>query len=129
MTPPITKSNRRGMLRVEVYQVGLLGPLEELSSLQVWRLKMLPLWLGYGNHRALLSEARRLNNNKLTGRIPRELTKLRNLKIIDLSNNDLSLWYLPHIRHLLQLLSTKFQEQPKTYRSSQYIRSNMQFNN
>ncbi|WJX80506.1 hypothetical protein P8452_63494 [Trifolium repens] len=61
-------------------------------------------------------EARRLNNNKLTGRIPRELTKLRNLKIIDLSNNDLSLWYLPHIRHLLQLLSTKFQEQPKTYR-------------
>ncbi|KAK2359229.1 leucine-rich repeat protein [Trifolium repens] len=74
-------------------------------------------------------EARRLNNNKLTGRIPRELTKLRNLKIIDLSNNDLSLWYLPHIRHLLQLLSTKFQEQPKTYRSSQYIRSNMQFNN
>ncbi|MQL05443.1 hypothetical protein EI015_25555, partial [Escherichia coli] len=31
----------------------------------------------------------RLNNNKLTGSIPRELTHLKNLKIFDVSNNDL----------------------------------------
>nr|ACN31096.1 unknown [Zea mays] len=31
----------------------------------------------------------RLNNNKLTGSIPREFAKLSNLKVIDLSNNDL----------------------------------------
>ncbi|CAN0926550.1 Leucine-rich repeat protein 1 [Linum grandiflorum] len=32
---------------------------------------------------------RRLNGNRLTGRIPRQLTKLPSLKILDVSNNDL----------------------------------------
>ncbi|KAI3920492.1 hypothetical protein MKX01_000831 [Papaver californicum] len=41
----------------------------------------------YGN---LVPElAKRLNGNRLTGRIPRDLTKFGNLKSLDVSNNDL----------------------------------------
>ncbi|MBA0719886.1 hypothetical protein Golax_007533, partial [Gossypium laxum] len=81
------KNNIQGTIPTE------LGNLKSLISLDLYNNNIsgtIPPSLGKLKSLFLtLSSYRRLNDNKLTGPIPRELAGISSLKVVDVSNNDL----------------------------------------
>ncbi|CAL5338093.1 unnamed protein product [Camellia sinensis] len=88
----------KSLLSLDLYHNNLTGPIpSSLSTLSNLRFLLLRLGSTWGSesldHLMRCDEDERfimrLNSNRLTGRIPRELSKLGNLKILNVSNNDL----------------------------------------